>query len=121
MMTKTQIKEALKYSSYWTWFTEWLLEFGGKAAWPVLILCTLYMGAELYPGVNLPGPINFAVFLAQLFALDMGGMGLVSIARQVKDAGHEEEAKQANGFGKVLVAIVITSLEIGRASCRERV
>jgi hypothetical protein len=40
----------------------------------------------------------------------MGGMGLVSIARQVKDAGHEDEAKQADGFGKVLVAIVITSL-----------
>ncbi|HEU5376452.1 MAG TPA: hypothetical protein VFV38_13495 [Ktedonobacteraceae bacterium] len=103
-------KRALKNSDYWAWFTEWLLSFGGKAAWPILIICTLYMGAELYPGVNLPAGLNFAVFLAQLFALDMGGMGLVSIARQVKDAGHEEAAKEADRFGKVLVAIVITSL-----------
>jgi hypothetical protein len=109
-MANTNIKQALKQSDYWTWFTEWLLSFGGKAAWPILIISTLYMGAELYPGVNLPAQLNFAVFLAQLFALDMGGMGLVSIARQVKDAGHEEEAKQADSFGKVLVAIVITSL-----------
>ncbi len=109
-MTNTDLKQALKQSDYWTWFTEWLLSFGGKAAWPILILSTLYMGAELYPGVNLPAGLNFAVFLTQLFALDMGGMGLVSIARQVKDAGYEEEAKQANSFGKVLVAIVITSL-----------
>lgn len=107
---KAQIKEALKYSDYWTWFTEWLLGFGGKAAWPVLIISTLYMGAELYPGVNLPGGLNFAVFLAQLFALDMGGMGLVSLARQAKEHGHEDAAKEANKFGKVLVAIVITSL-----------
>lgn len=110
MATNNDWKRALKHSEYWTWFTEWLLNFGGKAAWPVLIVTTLYMGAELYPGVNLPSGLNFAVFLAQLFALDMGGMGLVSMARQAKDDGNEEGAKQAGTFGKWLVGIVITSL-----------
>lgn len=103
-------KHALRYSDYWTWFTEWLLSFGGKAAWPILIVSTLYMGAELYPGVNLPSGLNFAVFLAQLFALDMGGMGLVSLARQARDEGNAEGARQAGNFGRVLVGIVIASM-----------
>lgn len=109
-MANKEALNHLKESNYWTWFTNWLLAFGGKAAWPVLIITTLYMGAELYPGVNLPAGLNFSVFLAQLFALDMGGMGLVNMARQAEKNGNADGAKDAEGLGRFLVGIVIVSL-----------
>lgn len=107
---KARAVEALKTSEYWIWITEWFLTFGSKAAWLLLSITTLYMGAELYPGVNLPAGLNLTVFLVQFFALDGGGMGLMVIARKAKRDGDVEAAKTAGTFGAWLLAIMITTL-----------
>jgi hypothetical protein len=102
-----------------TWFvesnwistsTKWLLTFGGKAARIVLIICTLYMSAELYPGVSLPPGLNLAVFIILSFALDMGGLGLAQIAKTVRDQGNGEGAKQGEKLSKWLIGIMIAGL-----------
>lgn len=97
-------------SNYVTWFTEWLLSFGGKSAHVILIFTTLYMSAELYPGVHLPDGISIAVFLIQMFALDMGGMGLASLSRQAHVDGNEEGARSAKHLSNWLIGIMIAGL-----------
>lgn len=98
------------HSNYITWFTDWLLGFGGKSAQPILIITTLYMGAELYPGVNLPPGLNLAVFLIQLFALDMGGIGLGALAKQAERDGNAQGAKKAQTFSRALITIFVVGI-----------
>ena len=99
-----------RHSTYVTAITDWFLGFFGKAAHLVLILTTLYTGAELLPGVSLPGPLNNAVFVLQMLVLDVGGMGLSKLAMQAKDQGNEVGAKKAEDLSKWLIRIVIASL-----------
>jgi hypothetical protein len=91
-------------------FTKWLLTFGGKAARIVLIICTLYMSAELYPGVTLPASLNIAVFIVLNFALDMGGLGLAQIAKTARNQGNTEGAEQGELLAKWLIGIMIAGL-----------
>lgn len=99
-----------RHSTYITAITDWFLGFFGKAAHLILILTTLYTGAELLPGVSLPAPLNNAVFVLQMLVLDVGGMGLAKLAMQAKDRGNEEGAKKAEDLSKWLIRIVIASL-----------
>jgi hypothetical protein len=110
MATQKGAKYHFIRSNYVTWFTDWLLGLGGKSAHVVLIFTTLYMSAELYPGVNLPPGLNMAVFLIQMFSLDMGGMGLASLARQARADGNQEGAKKAQGLSRWLIGIMIAGL-----------
>jgi len=93
-----------------TAITDWFLGFFGKAAHLILILTTLYTGAELLPGVSLPVAVNNSVFVVQMLVLDVGGMGLVRLAMQARDQGNEEGAKQAEKLSTWLLRIVIASL-----------
>ncbi len=97
-------------SNYVTWFTDWLLGLGGKSAHVILIFTMLYMSAELYPGVSLPPGLNITVFLIQMFALDMGGMGLASLARQARADGNIEGADKAQKLSRWLIRIMIAGL-----------
>jgi hypothetical protein len=65
--------------------TDWFLGFFSKAAHMVLILTTLYTGAELLPGISLPIAINNGVFVVQMLVPDVGGMGLARLAMQARD------------------------------------
>ncbi len=96
-------------SNYITWFTDWFLGLFGKAAHVILILTTLYTGAELIPGMNLPAALNNTVFLVQMLTLDIGGIGLGKLAMQAKESNPEGAAK-AEGLSKWLIRIVIASL-----------
>src|SRR6185437_10668379 len=96
--------------TYVTVITDWFLGFFGKAAHLVLILTTLYTGAELLPGVSLPGSLSNAVFVLQMLVLDVGGMGLAKLAMQASDQGNEDGAKKADDLSKWLIRIVIASL-----------
>ena len=102
-----------------TWFiesnwisvsTKWLLTLGGKAARLVLIICTLYMSAQLYPGVVLPPGLNLAVFIVLSFALDMGGLGLAQIAKTAREQGNIEGAEQGEKLSTWLIGIMIAGL-----------
>jgi hypothetical protein len=96
-----------------TWIstsTKWLLTFGGKAARIVLIICTLYMSAQLYPGVTLPPGLNLAVFIILSFALDMGGLGLAQIAKTARQHGNVDGATQGEKLSTWLIGIMIAGL-----------
>lgn len=97
-------------SNYLTWFTDWLLKFGGKGAHSILILTTLYMSAQLFPGVNLPPTLNLAVFLLQMFMLDVGGLGLATLARQAREHGNTDGAKYAGRLSRFLIGIMIAGI-----------
>lgn len=97
-------------SSWITWVTDWVLGFGGKSAQLILVFTTLYMSAELYPGVNFPDGLNLLVFLTQMFALDMGCLGLGSLARQAEKSGNADGAKKAKQFSRVLVGVMIAGI-----------
>ena len=93
-----------------TAITDWFLGFFGKAAHLILILTTLYTGAELLPGVSLPVAVNNSVFVVQMLVLDIGGMGLARLAMQARDTGNETGAAQAERLSRWLIRIVIASL-----------
>lgn len=96
-----------------TWIsalTKWILTLGGQAARLTMIVCTLYMSAELYPGVSLPAGLNVAVFIILSFALDVGGLGLAQIAKTARARGMEEEARRGEILANWLIIIMITGL-----------
>jgi hypothetical protein len=97
-------------SNYVTAFTDWFMGLAGKLAEFVLYLTVLYSGAELYPGVNLPAGLNLSVFLLQLGALDVGGIGLNKLAKQARADGNMEGAAQAEHLSRWLIRIMIAGI-----------
>jgi len=81
---------SFKQSNYITDFWNWFKTLMSKAAEMVLFGTVLYSGYQLLPGVpHVPAPIDAAVFVIQQGALDIGGMGLLKLAKRAnlaKDA-----------------------------------
>ena len=72
-----------KQSNYITDFWNWLMTLMSKAAEMVLFGTVLYSGYQLLPGVpHVPVTIDAAVFVIQQGALDIGGMGLLKLAKR---------------------------------------
>src|SRR5215469_1480236 len=72
-----------KQSNYITDFWNWFMTLMSKAAEMVLFGTVLYSGYQLLPGVpHVPAPIDAAVFVIQQGALDIGGMGLLKLAKR---------------------------------------
>jgi len=81
---------SFKLSNYITDFWNWFMTLMSKAVEMVLFGTVLYSGYQLLPGVpHVPAPIDAAVFVIQQGALDIGGMGLLKLAKRAnlaKDA-----------------------------------
>src|SRR5260221_1765435 len=74
---------SFKQSNYITDFWNWFMTLMSKAAEMVLFGTVLYSGYELLPGVpHVPATIDAAVFVIQQGALDIGGMGLLKLAKR---------------------------------------
>lgn len=97
-------------SNYVTWFTDWLMGLTSKFAEIVLYATVIYSCAELYPGVTLPSGLNLAVFLLQMGALDIGGIGLNKLAKQARKDKNDEGAHKAELLSMWLIGIMIASL-----------
>lgn len=97
-------------SNYITWFTDWLMTLASKCTEVVLYATVLYSCAELYPGVTLPAGLTLAVFILQMGALDIGGIGLSKMARQARKDGNDEGAAKAELLSRWLIGIMIASL-----------
>ncbi len=97
-------------SNYITAFTDWFMGLAGKLAELVLYVTVLYSGAELYPGVNLPAGLNLSVFILQLGALDVGGIGLSKLARQAREDQNAEGAEKAERLSRWLIRIMIAGI-----------
>ena len=76
---------SFKQSNYITDFWNWFMTLMSKAAEMVLFGTVLYSGYQLLPGVpHVPASIDAAVFVIQQGALDIGGMGLLKLAKRAK-------------------------------------
>lgn len=78
----------------------------GKAAEPVLTISVIYSCARLLPGISLPVQLDNTVFICQMVALDIGGLGLRKLANQASKDGNEEGAKLAGSVSTALLTIM---------------
>src|SRR5258708_20346728 len=80
-----------------------------KAAEMVLFGTVLYSGYKLLPGVpHVPATIDAAVFVIQQGALDIGGMGLLKLAKR---AGLPRDAFPVR-LGMALVVLMILNVPL---------
>lgn len=96
-----------------TWITaswNWFLMLAGKAAEPVLTMSVIYSCARLLPAVHLPVALDNAVFICQMVALDVGGLGLRKLAQQAQRDGNEEGAKLAGSVSTALIGIMCVNV-----------
>lgn len=98
-----------KQSNYITDFWNWFLTLMSKAAEMVLFGTVLYSGYQLLPGVpHVPVTIDAAVFVIQQGALDIGGMGLLKLAKR---AGLPRDSFPVR-LGTALVVLMILNVAL---------
>src|SRR5258708_3056506 len=103
-------KRSFKQSNYITDFWNWFMTLMSKAAEMVLFGTVLYSGYQLLPGVShVPATIDAAVFVIQQGALDIGGMGLLKLAKR---AGRPRGAFSVR-LGVALVGLMILKVSLG--------
>ncbi len=94
-------------SDYITALWNWFMGLAGKAAEPVLFASVLYSGYQLVPGVPQAGAnVNAIMFVVQQAALDIGGMGLMKLAKQAK----LKKASFPYCVGMILVGLMIANV-----------
>jgi hypothetical protein len=102
-------KSSFKQSNYITDFWNWFMTLMSKAAKMVLFGTVLYSGYQLLPGVpHVPATIDAAVFVIQQGALDIGGMGLLKLAKR---AGLPRDAFPVR-LGVALVVLMILNVAL---------
>jgi hypothetical protein len=102
-------KSSFKQSNYITDFWNWFMTLMSKAAEMVLFGTVLYSGYQLLPGVpHVPATIDAAVFVIQQGALDIGGMGLLKLAKR---AGLPRDAFPMR-LGVALVVLMILNVAL---------
>src|SRR5712691_2574117 len=100
---------SFKQSNYITDFWNWFMTLMSKAAEMVLFGTVLYSGYQLLPGVpHVPVTIDAAVFVIQQGALDIGGMGLLKLAKR---AGLPRESFPVR-LGVALVVLMILNVAL---------
>ena len=78
-------KRSFKHSNYITDFWNWLMTLMSKAAELVLFVSVLYSGYQLLPGItHASAEVDAVVFVIQQAALDIGGMGLLKLAKRAE-------------------------------------
>lgn len=98
-----------------TWVTaawNWFLMLAGKAAEPVLTISVIYSCARLLPAVHMPLALDNAVFVAQMVALDIGGLGLRKLANQARRDGNEDGATLAGRVSTALIVIMVINVAL---------
>jgi hypothetical protein len=107
---KQQKKRGFVYSfKRSTWITSiwnWFLMLAGKAAEPVLTLSVIYSCARLLPAIHTPVQVDNLVFICQMIALDIGGLGLRKLANQAKKDNNPEGAQLAGRVSTALLTIM---------------
>ena len=100
-------QRSFKQSNYITDFWNWFLTLLSKSAELVLFGSILYSSYQLIPGVpSVPAAIDAFLFLVQQAALDIGGMGLLKLAKR---AGLPKESFPMR-VGVTLVVLMILNV-----------
>jgi len=112
-MVNTQrsgFKQSFAQSNYITAAWNWFMLLAGKAAEPVLTISVLYSCARLLPAVHIPVQIDNVVFVAQMVALDVGGLSLGKMAKAAQRANNLEGATLARRVSIALISIMIANV-----------
>src|SRR5690348_12740648 len=100
---------SFKQSNYITDFWNWFMTLMSKAAEMVLFGTVLYSGYQLLPGVpHVPDGIDAAIFVIQQGALDIGGMGLLKLAKRANLARDSFPVR----LGACLVLLMILNVAL---------
>src|SRR5258708_14120705 len=104
---------SFKQSNYITDFWNCVMTLMSKGAEMVLFGTVLYSGYQLLPGVpHVPASVDAAVFVIQQGALDIGGMGLLKLAKRTN------LAKNAFPVRLWLSLVVLLNLNVALASIK---
>ena len=110
------IKRSFTQSNYITDFWNWLMTLMSKAAELVLFGSVLYSGYQLLPNItHAPAQVDAIIFVIQQAALDIGGMGLLKLAKR---AGLPKDSFPMR-VGVILVVLMI--LNVVLASLKQTV
>lgn len=78
-----RIQHSFKYSNYITDGWNWLVTLLSKSAEFVLFASVLYSGYQMLPGIEHANQqIDAVIFIIQQAALDIGGLGLLKLAKK---------------------------------------
>lgn len=103
-------KRAFRYAfARSTWITSgwnWFLMLAGKAAEPVLTVSVIYSCARLLPAIHMPVQLDNSIFICQMIALDIGGLGLRKLANQARRDNNEAGATLAGRVSTALLTIM---------------
>src|SRR5690242_6890566 len=107
-MTKREaVKHSLIYSNWVSDFWTWFVRLASKGADIILFSSVLYAGYQLFPGApQPPDSVNATIFIIQMGALDMGGLGLMKLARQANLPKDSTPMR----VGYVLIGIMIATV-----------
>src|SRR5260221_8167782 len=106
-------KSSFKQSNYIADFWNWFMTLMSKAAEMVRLGSGLYSGYQLLPGVpHVPATIDAAVFVIQQGGLDIGGMGLLKLAKRAN------LAKDAFPVRLGMALVVLMILNVAQASIK---
>ena len=98
---------SFKESNYITDFWNWLMTLTSKAAEMVLFGSVLYSGYQLIPNiVHAPAEVDAVIFVIQQGALDIGGMGLLKLAKRAGLARNSFPMR----VGMTLVGLMIANV-----------
>lgn len=91
-----------------TW--DWFMQFSGRGAEAVLTFSVIYSCARLLPQLHTPIALDNAVFVAQMIALDVGGLSLIKLAKQARADNNESGADLAMKVSIALITIMIANV-----------
>lgn len=101
-----RVRYAFQRSTWITAIWNWFLMLAGKAAEPVLTISVIYSCARLLPAIHMPVQLDNTIFICQMIALDIGGLGLRKLANQARKDNNEEGAALAGRVSTALLTIM---------------
>lgn len=110
MTRKQRAWRSFVRSTYISTVWDWFLGLTGKAAEAVITASVIYSCARLLPGIHPPAGLDATIFIAQMIALDVGGLSLRKLAKRAGRDGNAEGALYAYRVSTALLSIMIANV-----------
>jgi hypothetical protein len=105
------LKERLiAYSRAITDAWEVTIAYAGRVAEWVLFGCMMMNIIEILPGVHITDAASNVILGVQAITLDIGGLGLYTIAKHASDQGDEKAARRASITSYCLIGLMIVTV-----------
>lgn len=97
-------------STYITVGWNWFMMLAGVSAEAVLTFSVIYSCARLLPSLHTPIWLDNLVFVAQMVALDVGGLSLRKMANMAQRDGNTSGAQFAGRVSNALITIMVLNV-----------